>query len=99
LLLPTPDSAMRRSLDRWFEANGVAPRIIGEFEDSALMKSLGESGLGLFPAPSGLADAIESQHGVESLGVLKDAAVSYHAVTVKRSVEHLGVEAICQVDR
>jgi len=99
VLLPTADSAMRRSLDRWFEANGVAPRIIGEFEDSALMKSFSESGLGLFPAPSGLATAIERQHGVETLGVLKDATVSYYAVTVKRGVEHLGVEAICHAER
>ncbi len=99
VLLPTAESAMRRSLDRWFEANGVAPRIIGEFEDSALMKSFSESGLGLFPAPSSLAASVERQHGVKSLGVLKDAEVSYYAVTVKRGVEHRGVEAICRAER
>lgn len=98
VLLPTAESAMRRSLDRWFEANGVAPRIVGEFDDSALMKTLGESGAGLFPAPSGLAPAIERQHGVTTLGVLKDAEVSYYAITVQRRIEHRGVEAICQVE-
>jgi LysR family transcriptional activator of nhaA len=96
VLLPTARSAMRRSLDRWFEANGVAPRIVGEFEDSALMKSFSESGTGLFPAPSGLAESIERQHRVERLGVLKDAEVSYYAVTVERGVEHRGVETILQ---
>ena len=72
----------------------MAPRIVGEFEDSALMKSFGESGAGLFPAPAGLAAPIERQHSVECLGVLKDAEVSYFAVTVERRVEHRGVEAI-----
>jgi LysR family transcriptional activator of nhaA len=96
MLLPTARSAMRRSLDRWFEANGVAPRIVGEFEDSALMKSFSESGAGLFPAPSGLAESIERQHCVESLGILKDAEVAYYAVTVERGIEHRGVEAILE---
>jgi LysR family transcriptional activator of nhaA len=99
VLLPTAESAMRRTLDRWFELNGVAPRIVGEFEDSALMKSFSESGKGLFPAPSGLAPEIERQHRVESLGVLKDAEVSYHAVTVEQRLEHRGVEAIRQAKR
>lgn len=95
VLLPTAESAMRRCLDRWFESNGVAPRIVGEFEDSGLMKSFSESGAGLFPAPAGLAPQIERQHSVETLGVLKDAEVSYHAVTLERRLEHPGVEAIC----
>lgn len=94
ILLPTAESAMRRSLDRWFEANGVAPRLVGEFDDSALMKSFGEVGAGLFPAPAGLATAIERQHGVACLGTLKDAEVSYHAVTVDQRVEHPGARAI-----
>jgi LysR family transcriptional activator of nhaA len=96
VLLPTAESAMRRSLDRWFESNGVAPRIVGEFEDSALMKSFSESGAGLFPAPAGLKSAIERQHSVETLGVLKDSGISYYAVTVERRLEHPGVEAICR---
>jgi len=97
VLLPTAESAMRRSLDRWFENNGVAPRIIGEFEDSGLMKSFSESGAGLFPAPAGLRQAIERQHSVETLGVLKDAEVSYYAVTIETRLEHPGVDAICRV--
>jgi len=95
VLLPTAESAMRRCLDRWFENNGVAPRIVGEFEDSGLMKSFSESGAGLFPAPAGLATQIERQHSVETLGVLKDAEVSYYAVTLEHRLEHPGVEAIC----
>lgn len=96
LLLPTAESTMRRCLDRWFENNGVAPRIVGEFEDSGLMKSFSESGAGLFPAPAGLASQIERQHSVETLGVLKDAEISYYAVTVERRLKHPGVEAICR---
>ncbi len=95
VLLPTAESAMRRSLDRWFERTGVAPRIVGEFEDSALMKSFAESGVGLFPSPAGLGPEVERQHSVERLGVLRDAEVSYYAVTIERRVQHRGVDAIC----
>ena len=58
------------------------------------MKSFAESGLGVFPCPAGLAVEIERQHRVECAGVLKDATVSYHAITARRRVEHRGVEAI-----
>ena len=94
MLLPTAESAMRRALDRWFEANGVAPRVVGEFEDSAQMKSFAESGTGLFPSPAGLSEVIERQHGVQCLGVLKDAEVAYYAITIERRLEHRSVEAI-----
>lgn len=96
VLLPTAESAMRRCLDRWFEDNGVVPRIVGEFDDSALMKAFSESGAGLFPAPAGLQRAIERQHRVETLGILMDAEISYYAVTIERRLEHPGVEAICR---
>ena len=55
LLLPRQHSALRLALDDWFEREGVRPHIVGEFDDSALMKALGQAGLGLFPAPSPIA--------------------------------------------
>ncbi len=35
LLMPSPHSALRRRLDDWFDSLGIAPRIVGEFDDDA----------------------------------------------------------------
>ena len=49
MLLPTTHTASRDRLEAWFEQRGIRPRIVGEFEDSALLKTFGSSGMGVFP--------------------------------------------------
>jgi LysR family transcriptional activator of nhaA len=49
MLLPTPGTMLRRSLDQWLETAGIRPAIIAELEDSALMTAFGQAGVGLFP--------------------------------------------------
>ncbi|MDH3744940.1 MAG: transcriptional activator NhaR [Acidobacteriota bacterium] len=95
VLLPTPDSSIRKSFGRWLEVRGLQPRVVGEFEDSALMKAFGEIGTGLFPAPLLIADDLERQHGVKCLGSLEGTYARYYAVTVERQLEHPAVQAIC----
>src|SRR5512134_457316 len=67
-LLPSQATALRRSLDAWFEATKLRPGITGEFDDSGLMKAFGARGLGVFPAPSVLEDEIRAQYGVQVIG-------------------------------
>ncbi len=95
ILLPTPDSSIRRSFARWSESRGLQPRVVGEFEDGALMKAFGEIGAGLFPAPIMIAEGLKRQHGVKCLGSLEGTHASYYAVTVERQLEHPAVRAIC----
>ena len=98
-LLPTPDSSIRRSVGRWLEMQGLQPRVVGEFEDGALMKAFGEIGAGLFPAPLIIADDLKRQHSVECLGSLEGTHARYYAVTVERQLEHPAVQAICDSAR
>ena len=53
ILLPARTSALRRQLDEWFERNDIAPSIVGEFDDSALLKAFGEAGAGRFSRAHG----------------------------------------------
>ncbi|OGL17242.1 MAG: hypothetical protein A3K12_08715 [Candidatus Rokubacteria bacterium RIFCSPLOWO2_12_FULL_71_19] len=59
-LLPRDGSPMRAALERWFADSGVRPRIVGEFDDSALLKVFGQSGAGVFAAPSVIAKGAEA---------------------------------------
>jgi LysR family transcriptional activator of nhaA len=96
VLMPTPNSSIRRAFGRWLEARGLQPRVVGEFEDGALMKAFGEIGAGLFPAPLIIADDLKRQYGVECLGSLEGTHARYYAVTVERQLEHPAVQAVCE---
>ncbi len=99
VLLPGEDSVVRRELDNWFEAQGVRPLILGEFEDSALLKIFGQAGEGFFAIPSVIADEVARQYEVEALGHTEDVSESYYAISVERRVRHPAVNAICEAAR
>jgi len=98
-LLPRQHSALRLGLDDWFEREKVRPHIVGEFDDSALLKALGQAGVGLFPAPSPIAGEVCRQYGVRSLGTLESVRQRFYAITVDRKLKHPAVIAICETAR
>lgn len=88
LLLPTPDSAVRSRLDDWLARHGIRPRIVGEFEDSALLATFGESGLGAFPAPELSSDEFTRSRGLALLGRSPDVVEHFYAISAQRKVDH-----------
>jgi LysR family transcriptional activator of nhaA len=98
-LLPTEDTVLRRSLEQWFEATGVRPNVVGEFEDSALLMTFGLRGAGVFPAPSILAQEVERQYQVRAIGRVAEVRERLYAVTVERRIKHPAVVAICDAAR
>jgi LysR family transcriptional activator of nhaA len=95
VLLPTENTVMRRSLEQWFESQDIRPVIVGEFEDSALLKVFGFRGVGLFPAASVISKEIESQYHVRSIGKISGVSERLYAVTVERRIKNPAVVAIC----
>ena len=65
VLLPTGHTAVRARLDHWFEQRGITPRIVGEFEDSALLNTFGASGMGVFPAAEWVHDDLLAQNSAQ----------------------------------
>lgn len=96
MLLPTTNTAMRRSIETWFDEAEVRPEIVAEFEDSAVLKSFGEDGAGLFFSMSVIEDDIARQYSVETLGRIEEIRESLFAVTAERRIRHPGVEAIVE---
>ncbi|MBK8760929.1 MAG: LysR family transcriptional regulator [Sulfuritalea sp.] len=94
MLLPTRGNALRGQIERWLETIDVAPLVVGEFEDSALLTTFGRAGLGLFPAPSVLGEDIAAQLGAEPVGVLDEVREQYYAISNERRIRHPAVEAI-----
>jgi LysR family transcriptional activator of nhaA len=99
LLMPGEDSAMGQRLRAWFQSQGVRPRVVGEFDDSALIQEFGRRSVGFFAAPGVLADEIEAQFGVRRVGVAEGVEEDFFALSVERRITHPCVVAITQVAR
>jgi LysR family transcriptional activator of nhaA len=99
LLLPTANTALRRSLDQFFEDHEVRPRVVAEFEDSALLKAFGQHGHGIFPAPAILEREICKQYGVRAIGRADTVVERFYAISVERRIKHQAVAAITETAR
>ncbi|MFJ3485210.1 transcriptional activator NhaR [Pseudomonas sp. NPDC090202] len=96
LLIPGQQTVVRSRLMRWFAEQNVQPKIVGEFDDSALMKAFGKSGSGIFIAPSVIADEVMEQYDVELIGQTDAVTESFYAISVERKVKHPGIVAITE---
>ncbi|CRM65850.1 transcriptional activator NhaR [Pseudomonas fluorescens] len=96
LLIPGAETVVRSRLQRWFADQQIQPRIIGEFDDSALMQAFGQSGSGIFIAPSVIADEVVRQYGVALIGQTDAVTESFYAISVERKVKHPGIVAITE---
>lgn len=96
LLLPTAHTAVRTRLDHWFEQRGIRPRIVGEFEDSALLKTFGASGMGVFPAADWVHDDLLAHYAVERLGPCDGVTEHFFAIGTEKKVQHPLVQSLLQ---
>ncbi|CDI03507.1 Transcriptional regulator, LysR family [Candidatus Competibacter denitrificans Run_A_D11] len=95
-LLPGDDVALRPDLLRWFEAQRLYPHIVGEFEDSALLKAFGQAGAGLFVAPTAIADYVTQQYTVQAIGRIEAVTERLYAITTERRLLHPAIVAVVQ---
>jgi len=99
VLLPTENTALRRSLDQWFAEHDIRPRVVAECEDSALLQVFGESGIGLFPAHTVIADEVCRWYHVEPVGSVDAIRERFYAISVERRLQHPAVVAISEEAR
>jgi LysR family transcriptional activator of nhaA len=93
-LLPGGHATVRRALDEWFDSIKVAPSLLAEFDDSALMYAFGEDGKGIFPVPTVFEEAIRERYGVEVVGHAKNVRQQFYAISVDRRLKHPAAAAI-----
>jgi LysR family transcriptional regulator, transcriptional activator of nhaA len=95
MLLPTRHNALRGRIDRWLEQLGLRPKIVGEFEDSALLNTFGRGGLGIFPAPLALSEQIASQLDAQPIGPMTGVSEQIYAISNERRIRHPAIEVLC----
>ena len=96
VLLPTDDTAIRRSLDQWLEKQDVRPVMIGEFEDYAMLREFARGGHGFAPVPSMLEEQFRKEYGFARIGVASGVKGAFYAISVERKVKNPAVAAMTE---
>jgi len=99
LLIPSEINVVQARLLKWLEGLHIHPRIVGEFDDSALMKAFGQTGAGVFTAPSAIATEVAKQYGVTIVGQTEEVREQFFAISVERRISHPAVVAITETAR
>jgi LysR family transcriptional activator of nhaA len=99
MLMPTASSALKRSLEQWFEREEIKPVVVAEFEDRALMKAFGEANAGIFTSPTTVEDDVVAKYGVRVIGRTEDIKERFYAISAERRIKHPAVAAITESAR
>jgi LysR family transcriptional activator of nhaA len=96
LLLPGKDSVLHATLPRWLERQGIWMRIVGEFDDSALMKAFGEGGAGVFPNATASLPDVVAHYEVEQVGVIEEIRERYFLISPERRLTHPAARVVSE---
>jgi len=97
VLVPRHGTALRRSIDQWILETGYSVRIVGEFDDTAMMKVFAEAHTGFVPAPLAVEADITKQFSLYLLCEIPKAKEQFYAITLERRLRHPAIVAISDV--
>jgi LysR family transcriptional activator of nhaA len=95
-LLPATNMGMRAALETWFDTNGIRPRLIGEFEDSALMEVCSAGGRGFTVVHSVVDRTALKHYDLRVIAKVKECRSQFYAITAERRVKHPAAVAITE---
>lgn len=96
ILLPSRRTALRRSINLWMEETGVRPKVVAEFDDSALMKVFGQNGLGVFVAPSIIEDDVIQKYDTKLLGRVASIRDTFYLISTKKRLSNEMIRELVQ---
>lgn len=99
MLIQGAAASVRQQLEGWLTQHQIRPRVVGEFDDGALMTAFGRQGRGVFMAPTVLEAETIAQFGVELIGRTDELMEEFFAVSVERRITHPCVVAITDAAR
>jgi LysR family transcriptional regulator, transcriptional activator of nhaA len=95
-LLPATNMGMRAALDAWFDTQNIRPRIVGEFEDSALMEVCSAGGRGFTAVHTVIDRAALKHYGLRVIAKVEECGSDFYAITAERQLKHPAAVAITE---
>lgn len=93
-LLQGRKAGVRAQLMAWFDKHALSPDIIAEFDDSGLLKSFAQAGLGIFAAPTLIEDYVASQYRVQVIGRTRECRETWYVISAERRLQHPGTREL-----
>lgn len=94
-LFPRVHSALRGGIDEWCYAHGVAPLLVAELDDAALMVALAAAGVGIMATTEMLEAEMLATHQLHVVGRAPQLRQPFFAWTLERKTRHPAVVALC----
>lgn len=99
LLIAGEQSVMFTRMQQWLDQHHIQPNVVGEFDDSALMKAFGQAGTGIFAVPTAIAEEVANQYGVIEIGATNDIREQFYAISIQKRISNPAVVAITEAAR
>jgi LysR family transcriptional activator of nhaA len=99
VLLPAEDTVLRRSLNHWFDTEGIRPQVRGVFADPGLLKVFGQNGAGVFAVRTAVERETHQQYKVGLVGRVESIRERFYAISIERKLKHPAVIAIIESAR
>ncbi|MGB5368772.1 MAG: LysR substrate-binding domain-containing protein [Polyangiales bacterium] len=99
MLMPAEGTSVGRAIRQRCESYERRPDVFAEFDDSALMKTFGQDGLGLFPIPWVIEAEVKQQYGVHVIGRTDEIRARFYAISSERRLKNQAASAICEAAR
>ena len=93
-LLPAENTALRRSIEKWFQERQIRPRIVGEFDDIALMNVMAADEKGFVPVPKVVISEAAARFRLREIAALDECREEFYAITAERRIVHPAALAI-----
>jgi LysR family transcriptional activator of nhaA len=94
MLLPTDDTAIRRTLDQWLEQHELRPVLVGEFEDYGLLREFARAGHGFVPVPVVQSAQFRREYGFQRIGAARPVTAQFFAISLERRIRHPALAAV-----
>ena len=71
-------------------------RIVGEYDDSALMKVFGEAGAGMFVTPTASVPDVMAHYKLVKLGETEEVREQFFLISAERRLTHPAAQAVSE---
>jgi len=96
ILLPSKGNQLRSAIDKWLLNHRISPIIAAEFDDSALLKTFGQQGVGVFIAPTAIEEEVKMQFKVKAIGQTNEIKEEFFAISIEKRVSNPIVSAVIE---
>lgn len=96
MMMPVEHTPLRRTINRWLRENDITPRVVGEFADSTLLKTIAMGRPFVYPMHEVVKEEALRVYGVEPIGRIDNAIERFYAISGEQDIRHPVVKRITE---